>query len=174
MAELEIHHEAGHAIDPVGQRVGILAALLAVILAVVSIVSHRAHTDAIILTTRSSDTWAEYQSTRLKFHNLELGQTIASLVNGRNGAAQVLADYERQKRKYETEGAKLMADAHRTETAAEALEHRALRFDIGEGLLEVALVVTSLYFISHKNMFPLIGVIAGVAGAAIAASGLLV
>ena len=34
MAELEIHHE-GHESDPVGQKVGVMAAIIAVFLAVV-------------------------------------------------------------------------------------------------------------------------------------------
>jgi hypothetical protein len=41
-------------------------------------------------------------------------------------------------------------------------------------LLEIALVVTSLYFISHKKMFPVIGVMAGIAGVALALAGMLV
>src|ERR1017187_5467286 len=41
MAELEIHHEGEHGSDPMGQKVGILAAVLAVGLALVSISSHR-------------------------------------------------------------------------------------------------------------------------------------
>jgi hypothetical protein len=85
-----------------------------------------------------------------------------------------VADYGRQKKKYEKEGTEIMADARRADEAAESDEHRALRYDFGEGLLEIALVVTSLYFISHKNMFPVIGVVAGIAGVALAASGLLV
>ena len=49
MAELEIHHEEGEKHhDPLGQRVGIMAAVLAVLLAVVTIASHRTHTEAII------------------------------------------------------------------------------------------------------------------------------
>ena len=44
---------------------------------------------------------------------------------------------------------------------------------ICEGLLEIALVLSSLYFISRKKMFPVIGVLAGIAGAAIAITGLL-
>jgi hypothetical protein len=67
-----------------------------------------------------------------------------------------------------------MEEARRADEAAEASEHRALRFDFGEGLLEIALVVSSLYFISHKKMFPVIGVIAGVAGAALALTGVFV
>ena len=44
---------------------------------------------------------------------------------------------------------------------------------LGEGLLEIALVLSSLYFISRKKMFPVIGVVAGIAGVAIAVTGLL-
>jgi hypothetical protein len=174
MAELEIHHESGHAIDPIGQRVGVMAAILAVALAIVSIASHRTHTAAIISKSAANDKWAQYQSTRVKFHSLELGETLAGLVKGQDGAAQVLADYGRQKKKYEKEGAEIMEDARRADEMAEADEHRALRYDFGEGLLEIALVVTSLYFISHKNMFPVMGVVAGIARMAIAATGLLV
>lgn len=172
MPELEIHHEAGHAIDPMGQRVGVLAAVLAVALAIVSITSHRTHTAAIIEKSTANDKWAQYQSGRVKYHSLELGENLVDAmgVNGER-ANRMLADYKRQKAKYEKEGKEIMDEARRAEAAAEAAEHRALRFDFGEGLLEIALVVTSLYFISHKKMFPAIGLIAGIVGAVLALSG---
>jgi hypothetical protein len=47
MSEIEIHPESEHAIDPAGQKVGVLAAVLAVMLAVVTIASYHSHTDAI-------------------------------------------------------------------------------------------------------------------------------
>jgi hypothetical protein len=175
MPELEIHHEAEHAIDPMGQRVGVMAAVLAVALAIVSISSHRTHTEAIIHKSTANDKWAQYQSTRVKYHSLELGENLVDVV-GANGerANRMLADYKRQKVKYEKEGKEIMEEARRADEAAETSERRALRFDFGEGLLEIALVVTSLYFISHKKMFPLIGVIAGIAGAALALAGLFI
>ena len=45
---------------------------------------------------------------------------------------------------------------------------------VGEGLLEIGLVLSSLYFISRKKMFPVLGIVAGIAGAAIALTGLLI
>lgn len=172
MPELEIHHEAEHALDPIGQRVGVLAAIFAVALAIVTISSHRTHTDAIIHKSTANDKWTQYQSTRVKYHSLELGENLVDVV-GANGdrANRMLADYKRQKAKYEKEGKEIMEEARRADEAAEASENRALRFDFGEGLLEIALVVTSLYFISHKKMFPIIGLIAGIAGAALAVVG---
>ena len=80
MPELEIHHEAGHAIDPIGQRVGVLAAVLAVALAIVSITSHRTHTDAIIEKSTANDKWAQYQAGRVKYHSLELGENLVDVM----------------------------------------------------------------------------------------------
>ena len=43
----------------------------------------------------------------------------------------------------------------------------------GEGLLEIGLVLTSMYFISKKKMFPVMGVLSGVIGVGIAITGFL-
>jgi len=175
MPELEIHHESEHSIDPMGQKVGIMAAILAVALAIVSISSHRTHTEAIIEKSTANDKWAQYQSGRVKYHSLELGESLAGLIGAKSGGtAELLADYARQKKKYEKEDNEIMAEARHADENAEANERRALRFDFGEGLLEIALVVTSLYFISHKSLFPVVGLIAGIAGAVVAITGLMI
>ena len=175
MAELEIHHEAEHAIDPTGQKVGVLAALLAVALAIVTIASHRTHTAAIIHKSSGNDAWAHYQATRVKYHNLELGENLVSVLGAKSALAEeMLADYAGQKKKYDAQGKQIQEDAKKDEEAAEADEHRALRYDFGEALLEIGLVMSSLYFISHKKMFPVMGIIAGFGGAAIAITGLMI
>lgn len=175
MAELEIHHESEHAIDPTGQSVGVLAAVLAVLLAIVTIASHRTHTAAIIHKSSANDSWQYYQSTRVKYHNLELGENLLSVLDAKNDAAgKMLADYASQKQKYEKQGAAIQEQAKAADEAAEADERRAFRYDLGEGLLEIALVLSSLYFISRKRMFPAMGVVAGLAGVVVASAGLLV
>ena len=173
MAELEIHHE-GNESDPMGKTVGVIAAVLAVFLAVVTIASHRTHTAAIMHKSSSNDQWAYYQATRVKLHSTELGQNLVTTFGGKNLAAEkMLKDYESQKKKYEELSKEIQEKARGADEAAEADEHRALRYDIGEGLLEIGLVLSSLYFISRKKMFPVLGVIAGVAGVAIAITGLM-
>jgi hypothetical protein len=174
MAELEIHHESEHALDPVGQKVGVLAAVLAVALAVVSIASHRTHTDAIIHNSQANDAWSHYQSTRVKYHNLELEENLLAVL-GANGSAagKRLSAAGAEKQKYEERGREIQAEAQRDEVLAQADERRALRYDWGEGLLEIGLVLSSLYFISRKKMFPVMGVSAGVAGAVLALMGLI-
>jgi hypothetical protein len=174
MPELEIHHESEHAIDPIGQRVGVLAALLAVALAVVTIASHRTHTSAIIHKSDANDEWAHYQATRVKYHNLELGENLIAVLDAKGDAAEkMLADYATQKKKYDQQGKEIQEKAVKAGELAEADEHRALRYDLGEGLLEIGLVLSSLYFISKKMMFPVMGLIAGAGGGGIAITGLM-
>jgi hypothetical protein len=92
----------------------------------------------------------------------------------KNSAAdKMLSDYAVQKKKYEKQQADISEEARKAEDAADADEHRALRYDVGEGMLEIALVLSSLYFISRKKMFPVLGVIAGLTGTFLAAAGFL-
>src|SRR5271157_1224991 len=112
MAELEIHHEGGHNADPMGQRVGVLAALLAVALAIVTIVSHRTHTEAIMQKSAANDAWAHYQSTRVKYHNLELGQSIIGALGAKGAVTEKLvADYLAQEKDYDARGRKIQEEA---------------------------------------------------------------
>jgi hypothetical protein len=96
-------------------------------------------------------------------------------VFGKESAAaeKLEKDYEKQSKKYEDTSEKNKEKAESEEKLTEADEHKALRFDIGEGLLEIGLVLSSLYFIARRQMFPVMGVIAAIAGSAVAATGFL-
>src|ERR1017187_3443525 len=81
MAELEIHQEHENENDPPGRKVGVRASVLAVLLAVVTISSHRTHTAAIMHKSHSNDQWAYYQATRVKLHTTEMGENIVHLLD---------------------------------------------------------------------------------------------
>lgn len=175
MAELEIHHESEGGHDPVGQKVGVLAALLAVLLAIVTILSHRAHTEGVLLKTDANDTWALYQARRIKFHNLELGEQLVTLLGAKNEQnAQAIEKFRQDEARYKKETEENMKEAQEKEAETNRIEARALRYDFGEGLLEIALVLSSLYFISRKMLFPIVGIVAGIAGTVVAVSGFVV
>jgi Domain of unknown function (DUF4337) len=174
MAELEIHTESETEHDPTGQKVGVLAAALAVFLAIVTIASHRTHTEAIILRTEANDRWQFYQSRRIKLHSLELGEDLMATLGSKNDATEkAIEKYRKEKEHYEKQGEEVQAEARKIEAQGKAAEQRAQRYDFGEGLLEIGLVLTSLYFISRKKLFPVVGIVAGIAGIGIAVTGLL-
>src|SRR5437016_14541716 len=134
MAELEIHHE-GHESDPMGKTVGVIAAILAVFLAIVTIASHRTHTAAIMHKSSSNDQWAYYQATRIKLHSTELGENLVNTFGGKNAASEkIVAGYETAKKKYEEQSKEIQDRGKGDDEAAGADEHRALRYDIGQGL----------------------------------------
>src|SRR5258708_34305229 len=76
MAELEIHHE-GHESDPYGQRIGVMAAIIAVFLAGVTIMAHRSHTNAVIFKTEANDKWASYQAKSIKRSQYDIAARMA-------------------------------------------------------------------------------------------------
>jgi hypothetical protein len=173
MAEIEFKAE-GEGSDPRGQKVGILAAVLAVALAVVSIASHRAHTNAVVQRSEANDQWSLYQSNRIKFHSLELGVDLVNLLgHDQAGAQQTVSRYETEEKKYEKESKDVKEEARKKEAETLHTEARALRYDIGEGMLEIGVVLASLYFIARKKLFPVISLTFGILGAAIAISGVL-
>jgi hypothetical protein len=173
MAELEIHHEVEHA-DPFGKKIGVLASILAVLLGIVTIISHRAHTDAVLFKADANDKWAYYQSKRIKFHSLELGEDLMnSMASTSPELSKTLARYASEKKRYAHDSDTAQEDARKTDERAEHIEAQALRFDFGEGLIEIGLVLTSLYFIARSKLFPTVGVISAILGIGAAVSGYL-
>jgi Domain of unknown function (DUF4337) len=176
MAELEIHHEhEGGEQDQMGKKIGILASLLAVFLAIVTIMAHRAHTDAVLHKADANDKWAYYQSKRIKFHNIELGQDIAAMLGAKDEESrQRVERFHKEHERYAKESEEAQKEAKDLEAEVATLEVQALRYDVGEGLIEIGLVLSSLYFIARRTLFPIVGVVAGAAGIIVAASGLLI
>ena len=173
MAEIEIHHET-EAHDSLGKMIGVVASVIGVLLAIVTIVSHRAHTEAVLLKAEANDKWSYYQSKKIKFHNLELGEDLLTVLQPKGAeAAKVLLRYASEKARYEKEAAETQTEAREIEKHSSREEDRALRFDFGEGLLEVGLILTSLYFISKSKLFPAVGVLCAVVGLVTAATGSL-
>lgn len=174
LPELEVHHEEGEHHDPFGQGVGVLAGVIAVVLAIVTISSHRAHAAAVMERSAANDQWSFYQAKRMKYHSVELGREIVGVLGAASPQAPAMLErYASELQRYDKESVGIQEKANEREAASKAAESRALRFDLGEGLLEIGLVMTSLYFVSRKRLFPIGGVLAAVLGAVIGASGYL-
>ncbi len=163
MPELEVKPE--HADDPVTRRVGILVGVVGILLSVVTIASHRAHTDAVIHRTESNDLWSYYQAKKIRENTDEVAQTLLRTLSPDPAKIEApLQKLDAARAKYAADGEKLQDDARGKDRETALEEKRALFFDIGEGLLELGLVLCSLYFLARKNFFPVLGVISSLAG----------
>src|SRR5476651_1541747 len=74
MTEIEVTPE--HTAAPDTRRVGILVGVVGILLSVVTIASHRAHTHAVIHRTESNDQWTYYQAKKIRESGAEMALTI--------------------------------------------------------------------------------------------------
>jgi Domain of unknown function (DUF4337) len=172
MTEIEVTPE--HASDPNTRRVGILVGVVGVLLSVVTIASHRAHTQAVIHRTESNDQWAYYQAKKIRESSNDVALTlIQSLGTDPAKTESAARKLQAARDKYISDAEQIQKDANAKDDESKIEELRALRYDLGEGFLELGLVLCSLYFLARKVFFPIFGVIAAVAGTCMGLSGMM-
>jgi hypothetical protein len=172
MPEIEVKPE--HAADPNTRRVGILVGVVGILLSLVTIASHRAHTQAVIHRTESNDAWAYYQAKKNREYTSDVALTILKTLGSDPAKVEApVQKLEAARAKYTADAEKIQDDAKAKDDETKIEERRALHFDIGEGFLELGLVLCSLFFLARNNFFPLFGVLASVAGTAMGIWGFL-
>lgn len=174
MAEVEIH-TGHHGLegDPWASKVGVMVGVIGILLAGVTIESHRAHTAAIVYKTEANDQWAFYQAKKIRGHLMDVGITVLNALGTDATRTQPAVEkLTTDSTRYNKDAEEIQSEAKRRDAESQLAERRALRFDLGEGLLELGLVLSSLYFLSKRKFFPLFGVLAALVGAVIGISGL--
>jgi hypothetical protein len=172
-AELEVHggHEHGHMQEHdtsrFGKWIALKISLIGVVLAVVTIGSHRAHTAVIVERTAANDQWGYYQAKRMREYMAEYAVATAPFIASADKArAQQLVDqYSADVKRYKHETADIEKEANADVVKSKIEEDRALYLDTSEGFFELGLVLSSLFFLSKRKMFPAIGVLSALVGA---------
>jgi hypothetical protein len=165
MPEIEVKPE--HAADPFTRGVGILVGVVGILLSVVTIASHRAHTEAVIQRTESNDQWAFYQAKKIRENTSDVALTLLRTLAPDGAKTEASAHkLEAARDKYSDDAKEIIKEAQARDVEQKIVERRALRYDIGEGLLELGLVLCSLYFLARKSFFPVLGVLASIVGVA--------
>jgi hypothetical protein len=154
--------------------VSMTMALLAVIIALLTMMAHRAHTEEVLLQAKASDQWAYYQAKGIKRHNLEIAVDSIELhkITGPK-AEEKLAKYEKGIEKYAEQEKEIEKEARGLEAEVKLLGERATRFDYGESLLAIALVVTSITLMTRNRGFWFVGMLVAAVGSFVGASAFL-
>lgn len=85
----ELHEHAEHAHHSGEKALGLTTAIVAVLLALTTLLSHRAQTDAMLALTQDVDDWNFYQSKHMRAYMFALAaETEALFPNGRDSAAK--------------------------------------------------------------------------------------
>ncbi len=172
----ELDESAEHGRERGLAPVTLTMAMLAVFVAAVSLLGHRAHTEELLLQTRATDQWAFYQAKNIRRHTYELflDQLAVFPVKDAEQANKIKEKYVHELERYRDEQKEIETEAKKLEDEVHAQQRRANRFDLGEVLLEAGLVITSITLLTRRRAFWGIGLALGIAGIIVAAAGFFV
>lgn len=173
--ELQEHHEhAAH--DRTLHPISFTISVLAVLVAIVTVCGHRAHTEAVLAQTRASDMWNMYQAHKIRQYDTELTADLFDNFAARDAgaAAKALSGYKAHLQKWSAELVDDEKSAREQEAEVAKAERRADRFDLGEALLEIGLVIAAITLLTRQRSYWYIGMVFGAAGLVAAALGFVV
>ena len=174
LSELQENAEHGREYPSLAP-ISVTMAILAVCVAVVSLLGHRSHTEELLLQNRATDQWSYYQAKNIRRHNYEMGVDLLSMMEfkDRAQADKVREKYQKEAERYTKEQAEIEELAKDLEKDSALQQRKANRFDLGEVFLEIALVISSLALLSRKRFYWFLGIVSGLAGLGVAATGIL-
>ena len=175
LQELQENAEHAHH-NPSMAPVSLTMAVLAVCVAVVSLLGHRAHTEEVVLQAQSSDKWAYYQAKNIREHEDILFTEMAAVVASNDAAAvaKVREKYSQEAEKYKHDKDEIQEQARELDREGAMEMRRADLYDLAEVFLEIGLVVTSITLLSGRRIFWHSGIVLSVVGVAVAVMGALV
>ena len=173
LSELQENAEHGRK-NPSLAPISVTMAILAVCVAIVSLMGHRSHTEELMMQNRATDQWAYYQAKNIRRHNYEMGVDLLSLVEfkDKEQANKVREKYQKEAERYTKEQTEIEEQAKDFENESGRAQRKADRYDLGEVFLEIALVISSLALLSGKRLYWFLGIVSGAAGLGIAVTGL--
>jgi hypothetical protein len=163
----ELREHAEHAAGENSLRpVAFTMSVLAVLVAITTVLGHRTHTEAVLFQNKATDQWNEYQAKKIRSYNTQLERDLLSVaaVADKDGAAKISKGYADHQKKWDDELKEEQDKAEGLEKNVEAAEARANRFDLAEALLEIGLVITSVTLLTRNRLYWYFGIVFSVAG----------
>ena len=172
----ELQEHAEHAEHhPSSRPVAFTMSVLAVLVAVITVLGHRTHTEAVLKQNQATDQWNLYQAKKIRQSDTQLAEDMLSVVSvGDKAAADKIAKgYADHVKKWDNDLKEEQDKAKELEEQVERAELRANRFDLGEALLEIALVTASITLLTKNRLYWFIGLAFGLGGILVSASVLM-
>lgn len=162
--EEELQENSEHAHNAFDKKVAASMAVIAAGLAVVSVLGHFSTTEEILAQQKASDQWAYYQAKSIRRYESGFVADILSAVKSPDAAQK----YKGNVAKYDNESKEISEKATEFERERDLRHRQALRLDVGEVFLEIAIVLASLVILAKRAFLWWGALASGLAGAAIA------
>lgn len=175
MHEVLEEHE-GHGAEPWIVPVAVTLAILAVLVAMATLMGHRAATEELLLQTQASDQWAYFQAKNIRLHEM---QGVADMLGAitpvdKEKTEEVREQYLKEVERYENEKDEISEKAKELEKERGVVARREDRYDAAEVILEIALIICSLTLLTKMKFFWFAGILIGLVGTAVGVSGFFI
>ncbi|MGA2252762.1 DUF4337 domain-containing protein [Terracidiphilus sp.] len=168
--ELQEHAEHG-ASESSMRPVAFTMAVLAAIVAITTVLGHRTHTEAVLTQNKATDQWNLYQAKKIRSSDMGLISDLLHVVTvtDKDTAQKTLKAYADHQAKWNDDLKEEQDKAEALEKKVDKAEKKANRFDLGETLLEIGLVITSITLLTKSRAYWYFGLAFALAGIVMAA-----
>jgi|ERR1700677_780633 hypothetical protein len=170
ISELKEHAEQGG--ESAMRPVAFTMSVVAVLVAITTVLGHRTHTEAVLKRAEASDVWNEYQAKKNRAYDTALITDVLTVVtvSDKDGAAKIAKGYASHQEKWADDLKEEQKEAQGLEDKVKLAERQAKFFDLGEALLEIGLVISSVTLLTRTKVYWYFGMIFSVAGIVSAAT----
>jgi hypothetical protein len=152
--------------------ISLAISILAVLVAMVTVLGHRSHTQAVLAQSKAGDEWNLYEAKKIRLDSLSVvidQMQLAPTVDESAKTAK-LAEYKEHIAKWNADLKQEQGTADKYQETVERAEHQAEHFDLGEALLQISVVLSSITLFTRRRHYFIGGLTLGVAGVAVAAT----
>ena len=126
-------------------------AIIAALLAIVTVLGHILSTEELLAQQKANDQWAYYQAKSIRRYNSEIARDLLKSMSA-EPAAEAAEHYTANVEKYDKEGQEVQNEAKQLETESEFKGKQALRLEISEVFLEMGIVFASLAILAKRPL----------------------
>ena len=172
----ELQEIAEHGGESGLRPVAFTMSVLAVLVAVTTVLGHRTHTEAVLRQAKASDTWNEYQAKKNRAYDTDLATKLLNelTVADKDAAKETTKEWASHQGKWADDLKEEQKEALALEGEVKQAEVRADFFDFGEALLEIGLVVSSVTLLTRGRIYWYLGIGASIVGVVSVFWGLLI
>ena len=162
----ELKEHAEHGQESELRPVAFTMSLLAVLVAVTTVLGHRTHTEAVLQQNRATDQWNEYQAKKIRSEITKHADDILSVipVADKDRTTKTLKDDAGHQDKWKDELPEEQKRAEELQDEVRKAEAHAARYDLSEALLEIGLVITSVTLLTRSRIYWYLGMAFSIGG----------
>src|SRR5215470_10183855 len=152
--------------DTLTNRVSLTLSILAVLLAMVTLLGHRASSEGSQKQAEAFDQWAFYQAKSIREHGVRNMLSLQSVITAvdKDKSEKLKEDSEKEIAKYEKDKEEISEKAKEFQKERDLLQKKADKYESGESLLEIALVLCSITLITRRSALWAIGLAVAAGG----------